>query len=91
MIGLLWILLFNPAAEAHIMGSASWCLANSPVHFECQFEDHELCMQTAEKKSKNFEHWECVPYPMDFRNIPKSGETPLPVSTTTTTIKASGH
>ena len=62
------------------MGVASWCVANSPVHFECQFEDHDLCEKEAEKRSKHFETWQCVPYPMDFRNIPKTGETPVNAS-----------
>jgi len=75
-----WIFFFSFSANAHIMGSASWCVANSPVHFECQFEDYDLCVQTAEKKSKNFERWQCVPYPMDFRNIPKSGEQLTPAT-----------
>lgn len=83
MLGLILWTALN--AQAHIMGSSTWCLANSPVHFECQFEDRDLCVEAAQKKSKStFERWECVPYPIDLRNIPKSGESPLPAPTSTT-------
>ena len=94
---LAWIFLlgFPWSAQAHIMGSSTWCLANSPVHFECQFEDYDLCQQTAQKKSKtNFETWQCVPYPIDMRNIPKSGETPVsnsPPSSSANSTKPAGH
>jgi hypothetical protein len=79
MIFITWFFL-SQFAWSHIMGTSTWCLANSPVHFECQFEDRDICEQTAQKRTKSFERWECVPYPMDFRNIPKEGETPLKVS-----------
>jgi hypothetical protein len=79
MLAFFWLLFHSPA-NAHIMGTATWCLANSPVHYECQFEDRDICDKTAQKRTTIFERWDCVPYPMDFRNIPKEGETPVKVS-----------
>ena len=74
MIFLGQIIFLSLYTQAHIMGSSTWCLANSPVHFECQFEDRDFCVEAAQKKSKStFERWECVPYPIYLLNIPKSG------------------
>ena len=69
------LIFFHPmVSEAHIVGVMPWCLANSPVHFECFHEDRELCEKTAQKRTTAFERWNCVPFPVDFRKIPKSGE-----------------
>lgn len=65
-------------SESHIIGVSAWCVANSAVHFECFFSEPERCEQEAKHRSKMGENWQCVPFPVDFRNIPKSGETAVP-------------
>lgn len=74
-----WLLPFfigiSLPAKAHILGVSSWCVANSAIHFECYFLDQERCEQEAQHRSRRGEDWQCVPFPVDFRNIPKSGET----------------
>jgi hypothetical protein len=77
-----FIFLVSLISSGHIVGSSAWCLANSPYHFECYFLDQERCEQEAHRRANKGEpEWQCVPFPMDFRNIPKSGE--VPASTTT--------
>jgi hypothetical protein len=71
------ILFFSFLSHAHIIGSSPWCLANSPVHYECYLLDQEKCEQDAKRRSKQGEDWQCQPFPIDFRFIPKSGETPV--------------
>lgn len=73
-------------AEAHIVGGDAWCMASSPVHYECFFLDRSSCetQLTKNQKEKPLDQlpWQCAPYPIDFRNIPKSGESPVaPTST----------
>lgn len=74
ILALLIVFSVLTKAEAHIIGVMPWCLASSPVHFECFQEDHELCEKTAQKRTTAFERWDCVPFPVDFRKIPKVGE-----------------
>lgn len=73
---LLLTILLATNVQAHIVGSSEWCLANSPVHFECYLSDQDRCEHEAKKRTTPIEDWRCVPYPIDFSKIPKSGEKP---------------
>lgn len=75
MIWFLAFILFQGSAQAHIIGTDPWCIANSPVHYECHYLDSKECELAAQKHSDVYEQWRCVSYPVDFRLIPKSGET----------------
>lgn len=73
-IALFMAIFITQNAKAHIVGSSEWCLANSPVHFECYLSDQDRCEHEAKKRTTPLEDWRCVPYPIDFSKIPKSGE-----------------
>lgn len=71
-------------ASAHLLGTAPWCVANSPTHYECFFYDFENCEKAAARRTDQFERWECVSYPPNFAALPKVGEgsgTPTPSPT----------
>jgi hypothetical protein len=74
MILILLAFHFFHHAEAHIVGVDPWCIANSPVHYECFYLNEKDCNQAAKKKTDMFEKWQCLSFPMDFRNFPKNGE-----------------
>ncbi|MGZ3742855.1 MAG: hypothetical protein ACXWRA_03265 [Pseudobdellovibrionaceae bacterium] len=59
------------------MGQSSWCIASSPVHYECFYSEPHECEVAAKKNSTLTTQYQCLPYPIDFRNLPKSGERPL--------------
>jgi len=77
MLPAIFLLLMNPA-RAHIVGVSPWCLANSPVHFECYLNDRQMCEKEAKKKTTPLEEWRCESYPIDFSKIPKTGEKLTP-------------
>lgn len=71
------IFLFLSPAHAHLVGMSPWCIASSPVHYECFYSDPKECEAAAKKNSNLTTQYQCLPYPIDFRNIPKSGEEPV--------------
>lgn len=74
---MIWIYLLSLNSQAHLMGTSPLCVANSPVHFECFYEDFEQCEKVAKRRSNPIDRWECVRFPIDFRKLPKSGEEPI--------------
>lgn len=38
--------------HAHILGKSAWCISNSPVHFECFYENNSTCEKMLSMRSR---------------------------------------
>lgn len=52
-------------ALAHVIGTASWCRTNNPVHFECYFDDESTCIKFNKMMKDPSADWTCDTQPTD--------------------------